>query len=57
MPTSCSGVPADILNPRNLWQETSEYDKTAKHLANLFKKNFAKYEADASKAILKAGPK
>ncbi|MDR3197411.1 MAG: phosphoenolpyruvate carboxykinase (ATP) [Planctomycetaceae bacterium] len=44
IPLSCPGVPAEILNPRNLWLDKTEYDKTAKHLAELFKKNFAKFE-------------
>ncbi|MDR2437777.1 MAG: phosphoenolpyruvate carboxykinase (ATP) [Planctomycetaceae bacterium] len=44
IPSSCPGVPAEILNPRNLWSDKAEYDKTAKHLAELFKKNFAKFE-------------
>lgn len=44
IPLLCPGVPAEILNPRNLWSDKDEYDKTAKHLAELFKKNFAKFE-------------
>ena len=57
IPASCPGVPSDILNPKKLWKDAKEYDITAKYLADLFKKNFAKYEEHASKAILHAGPK
>jgi phosphoenolpyruvate carboxykinase (ATP) len=57
IPTSCPDVPAEILNPKKLWSDGAEYDKTAKHLAELFKKNFAKYEEHSSKAIVEAGPR
>ncbi len=56
MPTSCAGVPAEILNPRNLWADKDEFDKVAMHLAGLFKQNFAKFEKDSSETIVKAGP-
>jgi phosphoenolpyruvate carboxykinase (ATP) len=44
IPTACKGVPSEILNPRNLWKNKEEYDKTAKHLAELFDKNIKKFE-------------
>ena len=56
IPTACANVPAEILNPRNLWADKNEYDKVAMHLAGLYKKNFTKYEKDAAEAIVKAGP-
>ncbi|MDR0520636.1 MAG: phosphoenolpyruvate carboxykinase (ATP) [Planctomycetaceae bacterium] len=57
IPVSCPGVPAEVLNPRQLWSDAKEYDAAAKHLANLFKNNFEKFADGASKAIQKAGPK
>jgi ATP-dependent phosphoenolpyruvate carboxykinase len=42
--------------PNNVWKDKAEYDKLAMHLAGLFKKNFAKYEANSSKDIIGAGP-
>ncbi|MDR0871711.1 MAG: phosphoenolpyruvate carboxykinase (ATP) [Planctomycetaceae bacterium] len=44
IPLSCPNVPAEILNPRNLWADKNEYDKTAQHLAELFAQNFKKFE-------------
>ena len=55
MLTVCAGVPNEILNPRNLWQDKTEYDNLAMYLAGLFKQNFAKFEKDSSEAISKAG--
>ncbi|MGI6168381.1 MAG: phosphoenolpyruvate carboxykinase (ATP) [Christensenellales bacterium] len=56
VPTSCPEVPADILNPRNTWEDKAAYDATAKDLASRFAKNFAKYK-DMPKEIVDAGPK
>ena len=41
MPTSCPGVPAEILNPRNTWSDTAAYDQAAEKLRDMFRKNFA----------------
>jgi phosphoenolpyruvate carboxykinase (ATP) len=56
MPTSCTGVPNDILNPRNTWADKSAYDQTAADLAAKFVKNFAQYADGASAEILSAAP-
>ncbi len=53
----CPGVPSGILDPRNTWADKNEYDKKAKDLANLFIRNFEKFKAHASKAVLDAGPR
>lgn len=47
MPVSCPGVPANVLDPRGQWQNTSEYDRAAEHLRNLFRQNFEKFGAAA----------
>ncbi|NMB94953.1 MAG: phosphoenolpyruvate carboxykinase (ATP) [Flexilinea flocculi] len=57
IPTSCPGVPSEVLNPRDTWADKAAYDEAAKKLAAAFVKNFAKYEARTSKAIIDAGPK
>jgi phosphoenolpyruvate carboxykinase (ATP) len=57
MPTSCPGVPGEILNPRNTWANKSNYDKKANDLAEEFVKNFEKYADQASAEILAAAPK
>ncbi|MBT3340341.1 MAG: phosphoenolpyruvate carboxykinase (ATP) [Planctomycetes bacterium] len=42
MPTSCPGVPAEILNPRNTWQDKEAYDVAAEKLRGMFHDNFEK---------------
>lgn len=56
IPTSCPGVPAEILNPRNTWADVNEYDKKAKDLANLFITNFEKYKSGVNEEIIAAAP-
>jgi phosphoenolpyruvate carboxykinase (ATP) len=55
--TRCSGVPQEILSPRATWSDPQAFDATAKKLAELFRQNFANYEAGCSAAIRAAGPK
>lgn len=56
MPTSCSGVPSEILNPRNTWKDKEAYDLKANHLAAAFNKNFEKFAEHANKEILDGAP-
>lgn len=57
IPTSCPGVPSEILNPRNTWEDKAAYDAKATELAEKFNENFKKYAAQASTEILAAAPK
>lgn len=56
IPTSCPGVPSEILNPMYTWQEKDAYDIAAKRLAALFVENFSKFK-DVPKKIADAGPR
>ena len=56
IPTECSNVPSEILNPRNTWADKARFDATAKKLAALFIENFQQYEGGASAEVLAAGP-
>lgn len=56
VPTSCPGVPAEVLNPKSTWQDKEAYDENAKKLAEMFVKNFGKYTG-MDQAIIDAGPK
>ncbi len=56
-PKSCTGVPSDILEPRNSWQNKEEFAKTAQNLAKSFVKNFEQYASMANDEILAAAPK
>ncbi len=44
VPTSCAGVPAEILDPKNTWADPTAYDEAAKKLATLFTDNEAKFD-------------
>ncbi len=56
VPTTCPGAPSEVLQPKNTWKDQAAYEETAKHLAGMFQKNFAKYENMDAK-IIAAGPK
>lgn len=55
IPTFCPGVPSEILNPKNTWDDKEAYEKAAKNLATRFAENFKKYK-DVTEEIKKSGP-
>ena len=57
VPSTCSGVPSEILLPQNTWGQLSDYEAAAKHLATLFAKNFVQYAEQATAAVRGAGPR
>jgi phosphoenolpyruvate carboxykinase (ATP) len=57
IPTRCPGVPEHLLIPANTWRNPSDYQATAKRVAQLFVKNFEKYAADSPPEIKAAGPR
>ena len=58
VPTALPGVNSAILDPRDTYQDPSEWDKKANELASLFIKNFEKYtDNEEGKALVAAGPK
>jgi phosphoenolpyruvate carboxykinase (ATP) len=56
IPTSVPGVPSEILQPRNTWQDVAAYDEAAARLARMFHENFEKYADGVSEAVRSAGP-
>lgn len=56
VPTECPGVPSELLDPRNTWDDGDSYDLSAKKLANMFADNFKKFE-HVSAGIREAGPR
>ncbi|MCD4758855.1 MAG: phosphoenolpyruvate carboxykinase (ATP) [Arcobacteraceae bacterium] len=58
IPKTLDGVDTEVLNPRNTWQDKSQYDETAKELAAMYIENFKKYlTEDTSFDFTSAGPK
>ena len=56
MPTTCPGVPANVLDPRETWADKDAYDVKARELAQRFSENFKNFDGVASE-IVAAGPK
>jgi len=56
IPTKVDGVPSEILDPKNTWDNKDSYDISAKKLAQMFVENFKKFE-NVSSEIIDAGPK
>jgi phosphoenolpyruvate carboxykinase (ATP) len=57
VPTSCEGVPSDILDPASTWPSRDEYFKKYDALAARFIENFKLMMAECPEHILEAGPK
>ncbi len=57
VPNTVAGVEGDILDPRNTYQNASEWHNKAVNLANRFINNFDKFtDTDNGKALVAAGP-
>ncbi len=56
VPQSCPDVPAEILNPKNTWEDKAAYDAKATTLAEKFVNNFKKFEAETADEIVAAAP-
>lgn len=57
IPKAVEGVPSEILNPRNTWEDKEGYDKQAKHLVSLFIENFGQFEEYVNEEVMKSAPK
>ena len=55
IPIHVDGVPNEILNPINTWDDKALYTSSAKKLAAMFLANFKQFK-DASSKIVRAGP-
>lgn len=57
VPTSLPGVDPKILDPRDTYANTAEWEEKAKDLASRFIKNFVQYtDNEEGKALVAAGP-
>ena len=57
IPTSCPGVPDNVLVPWELWPSKSLYDETAHTLAGMFQENFEKKYSHLPENVRCAGPR
>ena len=56
VPTNINGVDKKILQPKNTWKDSSDYNKALNNLAQLFIQNFKHFEAGVSEQIKEAAP-
>ena len=56
VPRACTGVPSEILTPRDTWEDKEAFDRTARELAARFHENFRQFEDRVSREVLEAGP-
>ncbi len=56
VPTTCEGVPSELMIPINTWEDKAAYEAKAKELAKSFVENFKKY-THMSEEVVAAGPK
>jgi phosphoenolpyruvate carboxykinase (ATP) len=56
VPESVPGVPDEILDPSETWDDREAYEEQARKLASLFKDNFSKFEGRVNEEVRRAGP-
>jgi phosphoenolpyruvate carboxykinase (ATP) len=56
VPTEVTGVPTDVLTPRDTWADPDAYGTMAEKLAAMFRENFVKFEEQVSDEARQAGP-
>jgi len=57
VPQECEGVPTEVLNPIDTWDDKKKFKETATKLAGMFNTNFEKYKEFANEEILSGAPK
>ena len=57
IPTSCPGVPSEVLIPKKTWADGNAYDTAADKLAGMFNENFRRYSDGVSDAVNASSPK
>ena len=55
VPVHVPGVESALLDPRSTWRDPDAYDRKARELAQMFRDNFARFDAGA--AVAAAGPR
>jgi len=57
IPTSCPGVPSEVLVPKQTWSDGEAYDATADKLAAMFNENFKRYSEGVSDSVNASAPR
>ena len=57
IPLKCPGVPDNILNPADAWENKSAFENSIQQLIGKFKQNIKQYQDSTSPDVLLAGPK
>lgn len=57
VPTSCPGVPSEVLTPEKTWKDAGAYRDQARKLAKLFHDNFKQFADQAGPEIVAAQPR
>ncbi|HLF74388.1 MAG TPA: phosphoenolpyruvate carboxykinase (ATP) [Anaerolineales bacterium] len=57
VPSTCPGVPDNVLEPWSAWSSREEYNKKYRQLAQRFIDNFAKFSEGIPHEVLEAGPR
>jgi len=56
IPVRVPGVPREVLNPRETWQDKDAYDTTARKLAGMFRENFRRFEDGVAPEVTNSMP-
>ncbi len=56
VPLECPGVPSEVLQPIQTWDDSDNYNQTADNLAKMFIENFTRYQGGVSDAVNSATP-
>ncbi len=56
VPTSCPGIPSEVLDPRRTWSNPADYDAQAAKLAEMFRQNFARFSDQVPADVVAGGP-
>ncbi|MEX1127736.1 MAG: phosphoenolpyruvate carboxykinase [Vicinamibacterales bacterium] len=57
VPTTCPGVPSEVLDPRSTWSDPQAYDTQARKLAGMFADNFRAFASTVTDEVRAAGPR
>jgi phosphoenolpyruvate carboxykinase (ATP) len=56
IPEQVPGVPSEVLDPRQTWQDPDAYDQAARSMVGRFRENFTRFEDQVAPQVVEAGP-